>query len=155
MPEIKLLKAVDVLCYRNEILNLLNECMIATYSKPVADSFLTEKLSSLEENIARGKAYAFIAVEGKDIFGFLWSYPVKTPINQRFHVAYLSVNPRKRGKGIGRLLLREAEKQAKKIGIDEVELAVSKRNNPAIDFYAKCGYGTEKLVLEKILSDMG
>ncbi len=149
MPVIRLLKVEDVLYYQDEIAILLNECFMATYLKPVKNDIVTEKLLSLKENIALGKAFIFIAVEEKNILGFLWSYPVKTPFDQRLHVAYLAVKPEEQGKGIGKLLLREAEKQAEKIGIKEVELIVSNRNISAIDFYQKCGYGAEKLILKK------
>ncbi len=149
MTEIKILKEDDVLHCQYEIMSLLNECVLATYTENVENDFTTGKLMSLKENLARGKAYAFIALDENNILGFLWSYPVQTPVGQRLHVAYFSVKPKERGKGIGQLLLKEAEKQAEKIGIKEVELIVSNKNIRAKHFYRKFGYGTEKLILKK------
>lgn len=51
----------------------------------------------------------------------------------------LYVLPNIQGKGAGRLLMAEVEKAAVQNGNDKVMLNVN-RNNPAFDFYVKCGY---------------
>ncbi|MDI3496694.1 MAG: Acetyltransferase family [Archaeoglobus sp.] len=56
-----------------------------------------------------------------------------------------------RRKGIGRLLLRQAEQFAKENGKKVIKLDVINTNYPAIDLYKKHGFLTEKEVKSKIL----
>ena len=152
--EIKLLNTNDILYYQDKILKLLDECIINTYTKPATNSYLKEKLYSLIENTTKKKAYIFAAIQEQQLFGFLWSYVVTTPFEPHFHIAYLAVMPEKHNRGIGRLLLAAAEKQAIELGIFEVELIVSNYNLSAAEFYKKHNYRTDRLIMNKILKTM-
>ena len=85
------------------------------------------------------------------MLGFLWGYPIDTPIETVFHIAYISVEERSRGRGIGRQLLEEAEKICKQLGLNHVELIVGKKNYDAIRFYNNCEYNVNQYMLRKLV----
>lgn len=50
------------------------------------------------------------------------------------------VAPRARGRGIGELLVRAVQQEARRRGRDEVVLDVAENNAPAIALYERCGF---------------
>ena len=58
------------------------------------------------------------------------------------YVDELMVAGTHRGRGIGRRLMEAAERQARELGIEEIELNVWERNAGAIAFYEHLGYTT-------------
>jgi ribosomal protein S18 acetylase RimI-like enzyme len=92
-----------------------------------------------------------VNIENNSILGFiifselLWDNHIKLMIDE------MVVDEAYRGKGIGTLLLKEAEKPAKKKGINNIEL-VSNINSNAFNLYKKLNYKeTGLVVMEKIL----
>ncbi|MCY1670128.1 GNAT family acetyltransferase [Novosphingobium sp. SL115] len=61
-------------------------------------------------------------------------------------VYYLAVAPEKRGFGIGRMLMLEAEQWLKAIGCPKIQLMVRGDNNVARGFYAALGYDLQDVV---------
>jgi ribosomal protein S18 acetylase RimI-like enzyme len=76
----------------------------------------------------------------------LWRGPVEErlmpPVRRdTLYVASLSVRPENRGKGIGGQLLRRAIDEAPGLGLRAVALDVAARNEGAIRFYRRHGFG--------------
>ena len=72
--------------------------------------------------------------------------PVKT-----LYIDDLCVDEKERGKGIGGELYRYALAYAKEQNCYNLTLNVWAGNDSALKFYEKCGLGTQKTVLEKII----
>ena len=145
---IKRLNEQDVSELRDTIYYFLEICFISTFGK--TDKQLIEtKLDGLVNYVKEGKAYLFGAFCEKQMFGFLWGYPVRNPFETVFHIAYISVTESGRRQGIGRNLILAAEEQANAMGINKVELIVGANNNSAFDFYKKMDYETDRIILSK------
>lgn len=62
------------------------------------------------------------------------------PINSDLvKLRQMTVSPSQQGKGIGRTMLEQAEREVRKLGFNEIDMAA---RVSAIDFYLKLGYQT-------------
>ncbi len=139
----------DVVENKESIEELLRICFRSTYGKEVKQVEIYEKYDSLAEHVKAEKAYVFGCFCEETLIGFMWGYPVKTPFETVFHIAYIAVFEQGRRKGIGSKLLYEAEKQAVELGIDRIELIVGATNDKAEEFYKKTGYQICRNVMAK------
>jgi GNAT superfamily N-acetyltransferase len=73
-----------------------------------------------------------------------------TQMPQAF-VAYMAVEPIARRRGAGRLLLAEAEREARKLGLPHLSLMVTAGNEPARALYAAVGFVEERAIMTKSL----
>ena len=99
----------------------------------------TEMVEAIDE--AREHGFIFEVVDNKKIrLGLV--VITKTPFKSfqpKYHLAYIATSPKARGKGIGSILLGEAQKRTK----DDIALHVSPSNENAIGFYKKFGWDTK------------
>ena len=77
-----------------------------------------------------------VACIEKDIAGALISYPR----GQALHVENVGVNPDFQGRGLGKLLMEEAEQQARAQGLGRIELYTNEVMTENIPFYEALGY---------------
>ncbi|HEX8460311.1 MAG TPA: GNAT family N-acetyltransferase [Segetibacter sp.] len=56
------------------------------------------------------------------------------------YLGMLTVSPKLQGKGIGKMLLNEAEKEALSIGISKIKMTVISTRHELIDWYKRRGY---------------
>ena len=149
--EILRLSSNDIVKYKDSVVELLKLCIQYTYETDARSlsGFLDEKYNALINYAETGKAYVFGAVDGGKLTGFLWGYPVETPFETVFHVAYISVLETGRRLGTGQKLLAEAEKQCALLGLKNVELIVGAENASALSFYDHCGYKPCRYYLKK------
>ena len=61
-------------------------------------------------------------------------------------INYLAVHPDHRQRGLGRLLMNEAEKRLEELGCPKVNLQVRASNQQALEFYRRIGYGIDDVV---------
>ena len=73
-----------------------------------------------------------------------------TQMPQAF-VAYMAVEPVARRRGVARLLLAEAEQEARKLGLPHLSLMVTAGNAPARALYRAAGFSEERAILTKAL----
>lgn len=73
-----------------------------------------------------------------------------TQMPQAF-VAYMAVEPVARRRGAGRLLLEEAEREARKLGLPHLSLMVTAGNEEARALYAAVGFVEERAIMTKSL----
>jgi len=61
-------------------------------------------------------------------------------------INYLVVHPDHRGRGLGRVLVNEAERRLGALGCPKVNLQVRSSNRSAVDFYRRIGYSVDDVV---------
>lgn len=86
--------------------------------------------------------------------GLLWFGWKRDPLTglDEGWVYSVSVVPERRGEGIGRRLMAEAERLAADAGFPLVGLMVSAHNVPAVRLYQNLGYETTNLIMRKRVS---
>lgn len=100
----------------------------------------------IRSNIESEDADILIYREGEEIVGFLMIQKKSTPpyecyIPHQFaHIMDLVVDQRHRGKGIGTLLLQEAETWSQKRKLEYMDLGVLTGNTAAEGLYKRMGY---------------
>jgi len=83
-----------------------------------------------------------VAVDGETIAGTVMAgYE-----GHRGWINYLAVSPSRRGEGIGRALMAEAERLLLELGCPKVNLQVRAGNDEALAFYAALGYTPDAAV---------
>lgn len=148
---IRKLKLNDIVEHQEDIYKLLIICFKNTYKLEISNDVIDKKYIGLINYIESGRAYIFGAIDDEALIGFLWGYPVHTPVETVFHVAYISVVETKRRLGIGQKLMNEAEKLCKELGLNQMELIVGAENSSALSFYKQSGYIIDRYCLRKDL----
>jgi len=106
-------------------------------------------LETLREEIrARNIRYDCLFV-GEEFTGFASYGPTEKSGAFKLHKLYLL--PSCHGRGLGSLLLRHCESEARRLGARRMMLAVNKRNTKAIAAYQRNGY----TVAESVCVDIG
>jgi RimJ/RimL family protein N-acetyltransferase len=149
---IRLLEAPDAEIYREIRLDSLKES---------SESFLTtyeieseRPIEQIRQNLiatdSRFTVGAFINNELVGIVTFVRESNLK--INHKGNVYAMYVSPKNRGQGIGKSLMTELVKRAKRIsGLEQINLSVISNNNTAKRLYESIGfnkYGTERNALK-------
>jgi len=107
------------------------------YSQPLA--LIQEKFELLNHD---SKSQILVAEEEGEICGFLSLYFIpQIALQGDFaKICYLCVNENMRSKGVGHLLVQEAEQLAKRHGCDRMELHSGVQRPLAHQFYLREGY---------------
>lgn len=107
------------------------------YPQPLA--LIQEKFEILHND---SNSQILIAEEKGKIYGFLSLYFIpQIALEGDFaKICYLCVDENMRSKGVGHLLVKEAEKQAKRRGCDRMELHSGMQRPLAHQFYLREGY---------------
>lgn len=96
----------------------------------------------------------FIAHEKAERVGFLLlldELPDEVTLIDQGFIAYMAVEPKWQGTGVGAALLRAAEDEAKLRGLPFMALMVTEENEAARRLYEHAGYRTERRLLCKPL----
>ncbi len=121
------------------ILGLIKE--LAEYEKLAGEVTATEDL--LKENLFGPKKYAEVLIaeyKGKPAGQALFFHNFSTFLGKPgIYLEDIYVKPELRGKGIGKILLMEVVKLAKKRNCGRVEWVVLDWNEPSINFYKSLG----------------
>lgn len=145
---IRVLNSQDIKANEKSVYEYLETCFRITYQR-TDDTLIGSKVERLIKYLDMGKAFACGAFIEEKMVGFLWGYPVESIFETVFHIAYIAVDKSGQRQGIGKSLLAEAEKQAKKLGLSDVELIVGASNNNAIQFYLNAGYEADRFVMRR------
>jgi ribosomal protein S18 acetylase RimI-like enzyme len=114
-----------------------------TYGKILTNPQLTYMLErfysidALNQNIGDGHCF-LLAKENETVLGFA-SYVHNYPEKYVTKIPKIYVLPETQGKGIGKLLIEEIERQAQKNGSEKITLNVN-RMNKAKSFYERLGF---------------
>ena len=113
-----------------------------TYKNVISDeqiAFMLDKMysiSALQNQMEEGNVFLMLYVN--ELAKGFASY-AKTAIDKTYKLQKLYVHTDQQGKGTGKLLIIEVEKQVEKLGGNTLILNVN-RGNKAKDFYKKVGY---------------
>lgn len=119
---------------------------------PCERSEALERISSIIDNDRQVLVVARLGgvVSGLIALDFMYYLPLGT---YTCRVTALVVTPEAQGRGLGRLLLREAERRARAGGAARIELTSGSQRADAHAFYKACGYSDGTLRFIKRLGD--
>lgn len=131
----------------------MHDDALPDYFRPTPEE---EHLRIIQNMLKDENAVIFKAVDGDKICGFMCLLIQEKSRNGFVHskVAYIynfGVDEKIRSLGIGGKMLHEAESFLREKGVEAVELSVFMFNQRALAFYAKNGYRTLEINLQKIL----
>lgn len=111
-----------------------------------------ERISSIIDNDRQVLVVARVSgvVSGLIALDFMYYLPLGT---HTCRVTALVVTPEAQGRGLGRQLLREAERRARAAGAARIELTSGSQRADAHAFYKACGYSDGTVRFIKRLGD--
>ena len=119
--EIRAMFAVDL----EQVLEIETICGLGEWSR-----------ADFEKELLDATAMLFVAVEGKEVIGFISARLITSIIE----ILSIGVSPESRQQGIGSALLQKAMQQASEKGLVESWLEVRESNQTARNFYLARGY---------------
>lgn len=137
--------------------NIIFELLLNTYMTNFQFSYETgkvickEKLKLLDQYIKKENALLIGAYDDNNLVGFLWMFKQNYFGEIRMHINQIAVSDSFKGKGAGKRLMKEAENETIKHGIDTIDLFVSETNLVAVNMYEKLGFTTERRYIKKKL----
>ena len=120
----------------------------------VNDSMLEASYDGLLDFVFRQSHVLLIAEHNRSRAGFILmldTMPDEVTRMPQGFVAYMAVEPSRRGNGIGSRLLAAAEDEARRRGLPYMGLMVTEDNAAARALYERAGYLTERRLLCKPL----
>ena len=151
--KVERMQADQVQTYGEALKKLLHICTDISFSGEISRDFYEEKLKALRCYLQKDQACLLGAFHQGQLVGFLWGYGLPDPLGEKFHIAYLAVLPEYERQGIGSQLIREAQTQAQKMGLNRAELLVTQDNEQALAFYREQGFCVRRYILEKKFQD--
>lgn len=105
----------------------------------------------IERKLTEQPELFFVAVDGSDVVGSVmvgWD-------GHRGWLSYLASAPERRGEGIGRALVGQAERALTAVGCPKLMLMVRSDNTEALAFYDALGYGADDVVVrgKRLIAD--
>lgn len=102
-----------------------------------------EKVSSFQSELIAKKGPVAYATDDENVVGWCDIFPQSNPRMSHRGSLGMGLLPEYRGKGIGNKLLVDVLAQAKKFGLEKVELNVYSSNTAAVALYKKHGFVQE------------
>lgn len=132
------------------------QCVMSSVSslRPAGDPEAREAFERLCAIVEGQSHLTLIAQRNGERIGFLLlldELPDEVTLLPQAFVAYMAVEARLRGEGVGAALLMAAEDEARRRGIPYMSLMVTEENEAARRLYERGGYRTERRLLCKAL----
>ena len=83
-----------------------------------------------------GDGFVRVAVAGEAIIGVI----VMWPEDDHLYVDNVAVLPEAQGTGLGKVLLADADDEARRLGHDEIRLYTNEKMSANLDYYPRRGY---------------
>jgi ribosomal protein S18 acetylase RimI-like enzyme len=106
-------------------------------------------LETLREEICLRAIRYERLLAGEEMAGFAAFGPTEQPELFKLHKIYL--HPAWQGRGLGSLLLRHCEREARKLGANRLLLTVNKQNTKAMAVYQRNGFA----ITDSVRTDIG
>jgi len=90
-----------------------------------------------------------VALSGSQPVGYIRFRPKSGEFERYGHINIIFVEQVLRRRGVGALLLREAERWLKKKGITSISAEITSTNSASLDFFRARGYRVRRMVVEK------
>ena len=122
--------------------------------RPASETDARTAFDRLCEIVDSQSHATLIARRGGERVGFLLlldELPDEVTLSPQGFVAYMAVEPRARGTGVGTALLAAAEDKARRRGLPYISLMVTEENEAARRLYRRAGFRTERRLLCKPL----
>jgi ribosomal protein S18 acetylase RimI-like enzyme len=122
--------------------------------RPASESDVRAAFDRLYEIVGDQSHITLIAERRGERVGFLLlldRLPDEVTLRPQAFVAYMAVEPRVRGSGVGTALLAAAENEARRRLLPYMALMVTEENEAARRLYERAGYRTERRLLCKTL----
>jgi len=130
-------------------LKKVRKIALVTWPKTFANILTPEQIAymldwmyspeALEQQVLEKNHVFLLASEGDNILGFCsYELHAKSPSKTKIHKIYILLEAQ--GKGVGKKLIQEVARIAKKNGDTHLFLNVNKYNQSAIEFYSKIGF---------------
>lgn len=148
-----LLRRMDYVQDGEAILACMPDLYESNFAGFVADApFLARRRQALRE-AARDPAQEVLVLDADGrLAGFVWLVmEIDYRGRRQGEVAAIYVKPQWRGRGLGRMLMEEAEAVFRHWGCHSVQLMVTARNEAAVGLYRSLGYGVTRHQMEKPL----
>ncbi|BDG59220.1 GNAT family N-acetyltransferase [Caldinitratiruptor microaerophilus] len=118
--------------------------------------FLARRRQALREAARDPAQRVLVADDGVRPVGFIWLVlEIDGAGRRRGEVAALYVDPRLRGRGVGRQLMEEGEEVLRGWGCHSAHLMVTVANEAAVRLYRDLGYEVVRYQMEKRLPPAG
>lgn len=149
--EIRQLSLNDYKVYKKEIKNMMKEIYSSNFNVSIHDLRKTtsEKTENLEKYLVDGSAILIGCINETNLIAFAWLYVHKYFKEKRIHINQIVVNSSFRGKGIGKKIMIEIEKEASRMAADSIDLFVMESNEIALELYDSLSFKTEKRYMVK------
>jgi GNAT superfamily N-acetyltransferase len=152
MESKKKLPVIKQAAYRSELKDgdhdsvreiILSSGMFYDYEVDVAVELVDERAA---KGISSGYYFIFAEIEGRTV-GYTCYGPIACTKNS-YDLYWIAVHDSLRGRGLGKLLLRETEKEIAAMGGGRIYIETSDKPDydPTRRFYLSCGYTAEALL---------
>ena len=131
-------------------------CVMSSVSsvRPAPEPAVRDAFDRLYAIVESQSHVTLIARHDGELAGFLLlldELPDEVTLLPQAFVAYMAVEPRLRGNGVGAALIAAAENEARGRRLPYITLMVTEENEPACRLYQHAGYRTERRLLCKPL----
>lgn len=125
-----------------------------------ADYLHTEESSiilsnQLESDIKNKQGKIFVAEKGRELVGFISCHvdlkndPLIFKKRTVLYISNLIVLEQFRSQGLGKKLIEKTESYAKDLNINQLKLIIFNKNQKALDFYTRNGFGGYEMAMLK------
>lgn len=141
---------VEVIYAKEELIPSYYECLKSVASERIYIEMTEppplEEVMEFQKELIKSQGPVFYAVSEVKVIGWCDIFPFDSPRQSHRGGLGMGILPAFRGKGIGSQLLASAMEQAKKFGLEKVELNVYTSNKNAAALYRKHGFEEEGLI---------
>lgn len=138
--------------YQSDIADMLRQSFEKSFPNDRYDSMIFyDRIEKLKTYMRADKAIVIGIKEDNHLLGFIWFFEKVIPGGNVIHINHFVVHEKYRALGLGRALIEEVEKHAKRQGVSQIELFVTKDNVDAVRFYEKRDFKIERFVMTKRL----
>lgn len=138
--------------WRSQIEKLFNSSVRINFpDADVGEAYGKEKCDELDGFLQDGTAVVFVAIDGRQLAGWVWCHKIHRLDGNRIHIAEIAVDENWHRRGIGSRLLEKVEQYAAENGYQAIDLLVTASNMSAVKFYENASFEIERSLMKKVI----